>query len=169
MAMDISQVETENCCGHDHSHGIGCSHVALIEAERVCRDRGARLTDIRRRVLELIWMQKGPVGAYALLEILGREGKAPAPPTVYRALDFLLEQGLVHRIERLNAFIGCAYPQRPHVSLFLICSECHLVVELNDEKIEETIVEEAGRSGFLIRRQIIEAEGICRNCQEASR
>ena len=153
------------CCDHD----VGCSRTALIEAERVCRERGARLTDIPRRVLELIWQAQGPVGAYALLENLGSEGRPPAPPTVYRALDFLLEQGLVHRIECLNAFIGCVHPHRPHVSQFLICRSCRSVIELSDRTIEEAILAEAERSGFLVHHQIIEAEGVCKECRAEGR
>ena len=139
---------------------------ALHEAERVCRVRGVRLTEIRKRVLELIWRTHGPVGAYALLEELGHDGRPPAPPTVYRALEFLLEQGLVHRIERLNAFVSCSYPERPHVSQFFICTECRSVIELSDETIGAAIADKALREGFAIRRQIIEIEGLCRDCRK---
>src|SRR5690606_29397539 len=96
---------------HDHRR---CIADALDAAERVCAGRGARLTELRRRVLELVWQSHRPVGAYPLLAALGRDGHAPAPPTVYRALDFLQAQGLVHRIESRNAYVGCPHPETDH-------------------------------------------------------
>ena len=94
---------------HDHRR---CVANALDDAEAVCAERGARLTPVRRRVLEIIWQSHRPLGAYAILEVLSGEGHSPAPPTVYRALEFLLTHGLVHRLSSLNAFIGCS-PSRP--------------------------------------------------------
>lgn len=161
----MSGIEKDHeCCGHGHS-GERVQQ-ALREAERVCHRRGVRLTEIRRQVLELIWRTHGPVGAYTLLEELGQGGRPPGPPTVYRALDFLLEQGLVHRIEKLNAFVSCSYPLQPHVSQFFICSRCRSVIELCDAAIETAITGKARREGFIICRQVIEIEGFCRNCQE---
>src|SRR3954453_3718975 len=93
----------------DHDHA-DCVAAALGAAERLCARRGARLTELRRRVLELIWRSHEPIGAYALLDRLGRERGRVAPPTVYRALEFLIAHGLVHRIASLNAFIGCVHP-----------------------------------------------------------
>ena len=90
--------------GHDHR---ACVDEALDGAVELCRKRGARLTGTRQRILELVWAGHRPVGAYELLAALGRDGQPAAPPTVYRALDFLVDQGLVHRIESLNAFVGC--------------------------------------------------------------
>ena len=97
----------------EHDHRV-CVKDALEQATAICAKRGARLTPIRRRVLELIWASHKPSGAYDILEALSQEsrGKRIAPPTVYRALDFLLEQGLIHRLESLNAFIGCPHPMR---------------------------------------------------------
>jgi Fur family zinc uptake transcriptional regulator len=92
---------------HQHEH---CVHDALAAAEVLCAKRGVRLTAIRKRVLELVWASHQPLGAYAILDKLTNEGHKPAPPTVYRALEFLLEHGLIHRIASLNAFLGCIHP-----------------------------------------------------------
>ena len=94
--------------GHDHRR---CVADALDKAEALCSDRGARLTKLRCRVLELVWNSHAPIGAYDVLRRLSQEHQSAAPPTVYRALDFLLEQGLIHRIESLNAYIGCPVPE----------------------------------------------------------
>lgn len=148
-----------------HDHGR-CILQALEAAEAECRRRGARLTDIRRRVLELVWQSHAPVGAYALLERLSRDGHAAAPPTVYRALDFLLAHGLIHRIEHLNAFIGCAHPDCAHAGQFLLCRECGAAAEMDDPAIARAVEEGARRLGFSVTRQMIEIEGLCPACRE---
>ncbi len=104
---------------HDHGH---CVATALDAAASLCQRRRARLTPLRRRVLELVWRSHEPQGAYDILDTLGERGRRAAPPTVYRALDFLLGQGLIHRIESLNAFVGCRDPDTPHAGQFLICT-----------------------------------------------
>ncbi|HSV28648.1 MAG TPA: Fur family transcriptional regulator [Candidatus Omnitrophota bacterium] len=147
---------------HDHGH---CVAHALEAAEAECRRRGARLTEVRRRVLELVWQSHQPVGAYAVLEALGREGFCAAPPTVYRALDFLLAHGLVHRIERLNAFVGCSHLGAPHAARFLLCSRCGAAAELDDPAIDGAVAAAAARLGFSIGRQTVEIEGVCPACQ----
>jgi Fur family zinc uptake transcriptional regulator len=96
---------------HDHEH---CVEDALAAADKLCAEQGLRFTPLRRRVLELVWSSHKPVGAYALLDKLRSEDLGSAPPTVYRALDFLIEHGLIHRIERMNAFIGCSHPGETH-------------------------------------------------------
>lgn len=151
----------------DHDHGRCIAH-ALEAAEAECRRRGARLTDVRRRVLELVWHSHAPVGAYALLETLGREGFCAAPPTVYRALDFLLAHGLIHRIERLNAYTGCTHPGTPHAGQFLLCQVCGAAAELVDPAIDAAITGAAARLGFTVSRQTVEVDGLCPACRRAS-
>lgn len=148
----------------NHDHGSCVAH-ALAVAEAECRRRGARLTDVRRRVLELVWQGHAPVGAYALLETLGREGFCAAPPTVYRALDFLLAHGLIHRIERLNAYTGCTRPGEPHAGQFLLCERCGAAAELDDPAIAAAIAAVAARLGFTVARQTVEVDGLCPACQ----
>lgn len=150
---------------HDHDHRK-CVESALSAAERICEREGARLTEIRRRVLELIWMHGKPVGAYRLLEDLSRERGAVAPPTVYRAIEFLLEQGLIHRIESLNAFVGCSHPSDPHAGYFLICRICGATAELEDARIDRALRAGARKIGFRVEGQTVEMRGLCPICDE---
>ena len=147
---------------HNHAR---CIADALGEAGRVCRDRGVRLTDLRRRVLEIIWRGHKPLGAYVILDELRAEGRSAAPPTVYRALEFLLEQGLIHRIASLNAFVGCARPGHASEGLFLLCRACGSYTELNDGKLEGSIIRRTGELGFAVEGLTMEIAGLCPNCR----
>ncbi|MCP4329823.1 MAG: transcriptional repressor [Alphaproteobacteria bacterium] len=147
--------------GHDHRR---CVEAALASAADLCRRRGARLTGTRQRILELVWAEHRPVGAYELLAALGESGRSAAPPTVYRALDFLLAQGLVHRIESLNAFVGCPAPGQPHRGQFLICHGCGASAELHDPKVDGAIRRSAGGAGFSVERSTVEVLGLCPQC-----
>ncbi len=146
---------------HDHQH---CVAEAIATAVQICRERGLRFTEQRRRVLQLVWNSHKPVGAYDILDSLNRAGGKVAPPTVYRALDFLIEADLVHRLDSLNAFVGCPDPRNPHTGQFLICQECRSVAELDDSDIDEIVRRKAASLGFTALRQTLEIEGICRNC-----
>ena len=150
--------------GHDHAN---CMESALDRAAALCGERGVRLTPLRRRVLELVWVGHKPLGAYEILDTLKTERPGAAPPTVYRALDFLLQHGLVHRIESLNSFVGCSNPLTPHGGQFLICRTCGLAAELNDPRIDRAIRDSANRAGFTVGRPIIEIEGLCPHCRDA--
>ncbi|WP_303720462.1 Fur family transcriptional regulator [Malonomonas rubra] len=150
-----------NCVENDHQ---ACIDRALQQAEHLCRQQNKRFTTIRRQVLELVWQQHKPIGAYDLLHLLQQQ-KHTAPPTVYRALDFLLELGLVHRIASLNAYVGCSYPNRTHDGQFLICESCHALAELDIPEITETINQSAAVSGFKPSRQTIEIMGVCSECR----
>ncbi|MTJ81431.1 MAG: transcriptional repressor [Telmatospirillum sp.] len=161
MTSDINLFPSRT---HDHA---GCVKSALDAAAACCEKHGARFTALRRRVLELVWTSHEPIGAYALLDTLKAEGQAAAPPTVYRALDFLIEQGLVHRLERLNAFVGCPHPDSRHSAHFLICTECGRAAELRDNPaIDAAIRQAADAFGFTVSRQTIEVEGICPDCRD---
>lgn len=148
--------------GHDHDH---CIADALAQAEAICAQRGARLTPMRRRVLELVWQSHRPVGAYDLLELLNAGGRRHAPIAVYRALDFLIERGLVHRLASRNAFIGCSHPAEPHTAQFLICERCHAVTELKDKAIAGAIRAGASHLGFTLAAHVVEAQGVCASCR----
>ena len=148
--------------GHNHQ---GCVDYALRAAERVCAERGLRLTPLRRRVLELLWASHAPAGAYDILQRLaGDEGRA-APPTVYRALDFLLANGLIHRIESRNAYVGCVHPDGAHGGQFLICSDCGAAAEVHDPRLDAAIAQRAEELGFSVRRKTVEVQGLCQPCQ----
>lgn len=145
----------------------------LDRAAAFCTTRASRLTDTRRLVLGLILESPKPVGAYDILDHLRRYQRNAAPPTVYRALDFLLAQGLIHRIERMSAFIGCAHRLDchhghgcGHRAQFLICSGCGTVSEVEDGEIARAIAETAGRIGFRPHQATVEVEGICAACQQ---
>ena len=150
-----------NCKQGDHQC---CINDALGKAERLCQQQNKRFTAIRRRVLELVWRQHKPIGAYEVLELLQQENRT-APPTVYRALDFLQQLGLVHRIESLNAYVGCAHPGKPHDGQFLICEACHSLTELDVPEITSAIKKCAVSSGFQPGRQTIEIMGLCPHCR----
>ena len=150
----------------DHDHGR-CVSDAVATAEAICRRRGLRFTPQRRRVLELVWNSHRPVGAYDILELLQEDSHKAAPPTVYRALDFLIEADLVHRLDSLNAFVGCPDPRRPHTGQFLICRDCRSVTELDDGEISEIVDRKAADLGFTAIRQTLEIQGLCENCSDA--
>lgn len=151
---------------HDHRR---CVDDALAEAERLCAARGARLTELRRRVLSLIWHSHTPIGAYAVMDRLRDEGRNAMPPTVYRAIDFLLEQGLIHRIASLNAFIGCDRPAERHAVQYLICKRCGTVAEVDDAAIGSAIAATARGLGFAPDRQTVEIAGTCRDCRDEAK
>ncbi|WP_439860267.1 zinc uptake transcriptional repressor Zur [Pseudomonas sp. MBLB4136] len=149
---------------HDHSR---CVSQALADAESICMRQGLRLTALRKRVLELVWQSHKPLGAYDILAVLSEEdGRRAAPPTVYRALDFLLEHGLVHRIASLNAFVGCNRPEHAHQGQFLICRQCHAAIELEQTAISQAIVSAAANVGFSVEGQTVEVVGLCSGCRE---
>ena len=150
--------------GHDHGN---CLANALQDAKAVCTERGARLTPVRQRVLEIVWQSHRPLGAYAILEVLSAEGHSPSPPTVYRALEFLLTQGLVHRLSSLNAFVGCTRPGHPGAGQFLLCTSCGIAAELNDSRIESAIERSAHAEGFTSQVHTVEISGLCPHCRGA--
>ena len=138
----------------------------LDTAEATCIHRGMRLTSLRRQVLGLILETGGPASAYDLLDQLRLHHKGAAPPTIYRALDFLLEQRLIHKVERLSAYIGCVHVHNTeqHAAQFLICRQCGRVAELEDAPIRAAIDAAASRVGFHAHGSTIEIEGICAAC-----
>lgn len=149
---------------HAHDHA-GCLDKALHTAERLCLERGVRLTPIRREVLELIWESHRAVKAYDLLERIKPIERTAKPATVYRALEFLLEQGLIHRVESLNAFIGCNCSERRHEQLLLICMHCREVEERPAERVMDAVAHELELAGFALHRKAIEIHGLCAQCQ----
>lgn len=149
---------------HDHA---ACVRDALAAAEARCTARGAHLTPVRRRVLELLLESHRAMGAYDVLARLDAEGMGSQPPVAYRALGFLVEQGLAHRIERLNAFVACTHPGAAHDPAFLICRACRKVAEADSP--DPALAPEAEAAGFRIERTVVEAEGLCPACQEAAR
>lgn len=137
--------------------------------ERACQARGLRLTPIRARILALIAQAGRPIKAYDLLDKVreaGHIGRA-APPTVYRALDFLLANGFIHKLESVNAFVACHHPNADqHSAPFLICDNCHKAVELEDEAAASVLDTQARALGFSPQTQTLEVHGVCADCAD---
>ncbi len=151
------------CLKHNHAQ---CISTALQAARELCLAKKVRLTKQREKVLELIWQSHKPLGAYALMDMLAAEStRRVAPPTVYRALDFLMEQDLIHRINSLNAYIGCPDPHTQHQNQFLICSTCGIASECIDDSLNAAIMEASQAAGFSISHHSLEITGLCPNCQ----
>ncbi len=147
---------------HDHA---ACAAGALEAAEAICAARGEKMTGLRRRVLAIVWRGHRPVGAYDILAAMQAEdGRKVAPPTVYRTLDFLRQQGLVHRVESLNAYVGCPDPGRPHRVQFMICSDCGVAAEIDDARVAQALDAAASAAGFVPRQRMVEVSGLCARC-----
>jgi Fur family transcriptional regulator, zinc uptake regulator len=139
----------------------------LDTAARACSQQGARLTDLRRDVLRLILEADGPSTAYQLLDRLKQTRKGAAPPTIYRAIDFLMEQRLIHKVERLNAFIPCTESgNHRHAVQLLICRTCGTVAEIEDRAVSEALDHAAERKGFHPDRAMVELDGTCAACSQ---
>jgi len=147
---------------HDHSR---CISAALSRAEELCAANKARLTPTRKAVLELLWQDHKPLGAYQLQDQLAAlTGKSIAPPTIYRAIEFLLGLGLIHRIASLNAYIGCPFPGSDHSNLFMICNECGSAAEVAHNGLNELLQKASDKAKFTLQSQALELFGLCPNC-----
>lgn len=149
--------------GHDHAR---CEADRIAEAEATCARRGMRLTPIRRRVLVALLSAHRPFGAYELMDWLAEQGPRPAPITIYRALDFLLEAGLVHRIASRNAFVACIHNHADTDSVvFLICEHCGAVGEAPSSAVRDSLNAAAAAAGFAPKMPVIEVPGLCGHCR----
>ena len=150
--------------------GPSTSAERLERAVALCRARVARFTDMRRRVLELLYETDRPMGAYELIEALERRAsRKVGPPSVYRSLEFLISQGLVAKIESRNAYIACADHVRQQDRLFFVCTSCGDVVEWEDQRLESLISEDSTRAEFQPKRTVVEVKGTCKACTEADK
>jgi len=148
---------------HDHAN---CSSAAIAHAEELCAARAQRLTPMRRQVLEALLASHQPLGAYEIMERLAGHGR-PAPITVYRALEFLRHNGLVHRIESRNAFVACVHSHvGGDLTVFLICEHCGAVGEAPAAGVAEALKASARAAGFAPRSPVIEIAGVCSYCRE---
>ncbi|MGH8781058.1 Fur family transcriptional regulator [Paraburkholderia sp.] len=137
----------------------------LAAADAVAAREGLSLTPLRRQVYALVAASERPVGAYDLLHALApQRGRVP-PTTVYRALDFLVAHGFVHRIESKNAFFACCEIGRPHHGQFLICEACGATVEIPGDELAAQLSHSAPAHGFEVHRQVVELSGLCAACQ----
>lgn len=136
----------------------------IAEVERECARRGLRLTPLRADVLRLVAGSDRPIKAYKLLEGIRASHATSAPPTAYRALDFLIEHGFVHKLESINAYVTCHHPAASHTAPFLICDRCQRTIEMEDERPAGLLRENARALGFSPKAQIIEVHGLCAEC-----
>lgn len=148
---------------HDHAD---CRRTAMRIAMAIAEEKGLRLTPIRARVLEILLEQHRPLGAYDILDRLRAEGHAAQPPVAYRALDFLVSNGLAHKLERANAYAACHHAQAGHQPAFLLCKTCGKVAELDAEGSAALLRVAASGIGFAITDMVIEVDGICAKCTE---
>jgi Fur family zinc uptake transcriptional regulator len=146
-----------------HNHGA-CIDTAIARARALCDERAVQLTPIREKVLAIVWRSHKPVGAYQVLDALARTHKAARPPTVYRALDFLMAEGLIHKIESLNAYLGCGEAGISHESQFLICRQCGTAEEIIDAALDKALENATRRAHFAVERKVVEIAGLCEHC-----
>ena len=149
---------------HHHPHN---ARAFVREVASACAMRGLRLTPIRMQVLELIAASELPVKAYDLLDRLKDERSNAAPPTVYRALDFLLDNAFIHKLQSINAYVSCHHPSVVHQVPFLICDVCESATEICDERVSGLLNEQAKALGFQPRAQTLEVHGVCKRCKHA--
>ena len=150
----------------DHDHGR-CSADAMAQAEALCAARAQRLTPMRRQVLAVLASSHKPLGAYEIMDIIAQKGPRPAPITIYRALEFLLANGLVHRIESRNAFIACIHNHESGALVaFLICERCGAVGEAPAGALSESLTAATKKAGFAPKMSVIEITGVCSHCRE---
>ncbi len=165
--MTGSSIRPQPCTDPD-CRGEHTPRERVALAKSICERRGVQMTKLRQQILELLWASGRPTGAYELIEALKlRDSRPVGPPTVYRALEFLMTQGLVSKIESLNAYVPCVHPERDHDCLFFICSDCRASVELEDPRIKGLLAEDAAVLGFVATRRTVEVEGTCAQCTEA--
>lgn len=138
------------------------------QAAQTCAARSARLTKLRRDVLRLVLEAEGPLTAYQLLDRLRHTHKGAVPPTIYRALNFLMGQQLIHKVELLNAFIPCIETDHQGPVQFLICRQCGKVSEIEDHSAARALARAAEREGFHLSNAVVEIEGTCAACFQPS-
>lgn len=163
-AMSRAHPHAEQVCTDPHHH-VHDADAYIREVAAICGERGLRLTEQRERVLRLVAAAGRPIKAYDLLERLREQQGAVAPPTVYRALDFLLECGFIHKLESINAFVGCHHPRIRHSVPFLICDRCQDAIELEDEQVTSLLQQRAEELGFAPSAQTLEVHGLCAQCR----
>jgi Fur family transcriptional regulator, zinc uptake regulator len=161
----MSRVIDRQRAPHDHAR---CIQRAVTTAEKVCASKQVNLTPLRRRVFEIVWRQHEPIGAYEILAELAKDREKTAPPTVYRALEFLQEAGLVHRLDTLNAFLGCDRPEDDHGGQFLVCNVCRRVAEIDDTILNRALREQARTLGFRLEDSAVEIKAVCNQCSKVS-
>ncbi|MES1965809.1 transcriptional repressor [Psychrobacter sp. AH5] len=171
MTNALSSCDHLHDVQHLNNSDISARLTAAIEQ---CRHRGVRFTPLRQQIYKLVLQAKRPVGAYDLITQLQqtrllakdqKQSKNVAPPTVYRSLEFLLEQGLIHQLTSINAYVPCCHPRAQHAAAFLICEYCQRVQECSSLPVQEMMGFAEQDAGFLVNHSVIELSGRCQACQ----
>jgi Fur family transcriptional regulator, zinc uptake regulator len=149
---------------HNHAH---CQAELIARAEEICRERGSRLTEQRRDILSCVAEGHAALGAYDIIEKMARKGTRHAPVTIYRALEFLTDHGLVHKIECRNAYVACSHAHQGKPAALLICETCGIVAEVDAPDMAQTIARKAKNLGFKPRQTVLELMGTCHSCERA--
>ena len=150
-----------NLCNNHHK----CIDSALKNAEKICADKKLQFTPIRKTVFKLIWQSHSPLKAYDILEELQKEDPSEKPITIYRALDFLLNNRMIHKIESQNTYLGCTHPGELHNCYFTICKKCNVVHEGCESNFLGGIYETLKKEDFMVNHITLEIQGICKNCR----
>ncbi len=162
---------TDTCSGprpsneHDHDQ---CVKEAIDAVEKYCKFKQLRLTPVRRKVLELLLKEHKALAAYDILDLLREAGFNYQPPVAYRALEFLVNFGFAHKIERLKAFVACSHPGKKHSPAFMICRKCDTVAETEAVISNHSLSEVVNLAGFEVEQTTLEAQGICSSCAHSS-
>ncbi|KAA0889477.1 Fur family transcriptional regulator [Pusillimonas sp. ANT_WB101] len=149
-----------------HSTSTSALAAQLSTAESLCAQRGKRLTPIRRKVLEILLTEHRSVKAYELLDLIRDVQPGAAPPTVYRALDFLVEEGLVHRLDAINAWAACMDAAGEPHDLLVVCTQCGAVAELSDPALTRILEERVAEAGFSLSEHETELRALCGKCRK---
>jgi Fur family zinc uptake transcriptional regulator len=167
--LQRGDIVSQDAANHSHAHPPH-HHDAkgfVRAVEHASEERGLRLTPLRKEVLELIAASRKPIKAYDLLDLLRERHGNAAPPTVYRALDFLLDNGFIHKLESINSYVSCHHPAEAHQVPFLICDSCSSAEEVCDDRVADLIEAQAKALGFKPQAQTLEVHGTCKNCRKA--
>lgn len=159
-----SAVDARDALGFEKHNHDACVQGGMAAAQARCAQEGLRFTSVRQKTLEILLQEHRALGAYDVLDRLREEGFGSQPPVAYRALDFLVENGFVHKIEKLNAFVACANPGTTHSPAFMICRECDSVAETQSMPARGALGDAAKAAGFVIEKTVVEAEGLCPSC-----
>ncbi len=151
----------QQCTNHK-----SCLDEAMKKAVAICQHQGLQFTPLRKKVLQMVWQDHYPTKAYDILGKLNQRGASAKPPTVYRALDFLLKYGMVHKLHSINAFIGCSHPQQHRACYFLICSQCGEVRECCNSSLDQVISNTSSKNKFAFKHITLEINGQCSQCQK---
>lgn len=161
--VDRSEIPPDAFLAPNHDHKA-CIHEGLLAAQRICDRASVRLTSDRQQVLEVLLHDHAALGAYDIIDRMDWGARKRASSVVYRALEFLIGHGLVHKLHSRNAFIACAHPEVDHGTQFLICAGCQIIAEIGDRKLDQSLNQAARKAGFTLHRPMIEIEGLCPYC-----